>query len=139
MREIVVLFVHLIATVVRLARPGGLRAVVAESVLVRHQLLILNRGANEIRIWTSWSGLPSLRRKQHAIFCVALRRDENSAKWRSAIGTRERRADLIQTERIRRPVDPKCEGSAEILEFAHNRFRLCEAIRGDPAVARHHH
>jgi hypothetical protein len=29
---------------VGLARPGGLRAVVAESVLVRHQLLILNRG-----------------------------------------------------------------------------------------------
>src|SRR6266404_4257850 len=44
MREILVLFVHSIATVVRLARPGGLRAVVAESVLVRHQLLILNRG-----------------------------------------------------------------------------------------------
>jgi len=44
MREILVLFVHLIATVIRLARPGGLRAVVAESVLVRHQLLILNRG-----------------------------------------------------------------------------------------------
>src|SRR5467141_2971151 len=44
MREILVLFVHLIATVVRLARPGGFRAVVAESVLVRHQLLVLNRG-----------------------------------------------------------------------------------------------
>jgi len=44
MREILVLFVHLIATVIRLARPGGPRAVVAESVLVRHQLLILNRG-----------------------------------------------------------------------------------------------
>src|SRR5262245_40516581 len=44
MREVVVLLVHLIATVVRVARPGGLRAVVAESVLVRHQLLILNRG-----------------------------------------------------------------------------------------------
>src|SRR5947208_15209328 len=44
MREILVLLVHLISTVVRLARPGGLRAVVAESVLVRHQLLILNRG-----------------------------------------------------------------------------------------------
>src|SRR5882672_8163545 len=44
MREILVLFVHLITTVVLLFRPGGLRAVVAESVLVRHQLLILNRG-----------------------------------------------------------------------------------------------
>src|SRR5262245_23631530 len=29
---------------IRLGRPGGLRAVVAESVLMRHQLLILNRG-----------------------------------------------------------------------------------------------
>jgi len=44
MREIVVLLVHLVATIMRLARPGGVRAVVAESVLVRHQLLILNRG-----------------------------------------------------------------------------------------------
>jgi len=44
MRDVFFLFVHLIVTVVRLARPGGLRSVVAESVLVRHQLLILNRG-----------------------------------------------------------------------------------------------
>src|SRR6476646_2495804 len=28
----------------RLTRPGGLRSVVAESMLVRHQLLVLNRG-----------------------------------------------------------------------------------------------
>jgi hypothetical protein len=39
-----IVFVHLIVTLARLARPGGLRSVVAESVLVRHQLLILNRG-----------------------------------------------------------------------------------------------
>src|SRR3989449_850607 len=38
------LFLHVIVTVIRLARPGGLRSVVAESTLVRHQLLILNRG-----------------------------------------------------------------------------------------------
>src|SRR5215472_8905114 len=44
MRDLVILFVHLIVTVVRLAGPGGLRSVVAESVLVRHQLRILNRG-----------------------------------------------------------------------------------------------
>src|SRR5437016_13211031 len=44
MREIVVLLVHLVATIMRLARPGGVRSVVAESALVRHQLLILNRG-----------------------------------------------------------------------------------------------
>ena len=43
MRDLVVLFLHLLATVARLAGPGGARAVVAESVLVKHQLLILNR------------------------------------------------------------------------------------------------
>ena len=43
MRDVVILFVHLIVTI-RLARPGGVRSVVAESVLVKHQLLILNRG-----------------------------------------------------------------------------------------------
>ena len=32
-----------IVTIVRLIKPGGLRAVVAESALTRHQLLILNR------------------------------------------------------------------------------------------------
>ena len=31
-------------TVARLARPGGVRSVVAESALARHQLLVLNRG-----------------------------------------------------------------------------------------------
>ena len=44
MRDFAIVFVHLIVTLARLARPGGLRSVVAESVLVRHQLLILNRG-----------------------------------------------------------------------------------------------
>jgi transposase InsO family protein len=42
-RDLAVLFVHLIATVVKLLRPGGARAVVAESLLLKHQLLILNR------------------------------------------------------------------------------------------------
>src|SRR5256886_14872325 len=43
MRDLAVLFLHLLATVARLAGPGGARAVVAESVLVKQQLLILNR------------------------------------------------------------------------------------------------
>ena len=43
MRDLAVLFLHLLATIARLAGPGGARSVVAESVLVKHQLLILNR------------------------------------------------------------------------------------------------
>ena len=44
MRDFLVLLLHLIVTIVRLIKPGGFRSVVAESVLMRHQLLILNRG-----------------------------------------------------------------------------------------------
>jgi len=43
MRDLVILFIHLLTTVARLASPGGIRSVVAESVFVKHQLLILNR------------------------------------------------------------------------------------------------
>src|SRR5262249_43327114 len=44
MRDILTLFLHAIVIIIRLGRPGGLRSVVAESVLMRHQVLILNRG-----------------------------------------------------------------------------------------------
>jgi putative transposase len=44
MCDIFTLFLHMIVTVVRLVQPSGLRSVVAESVLMRHQVLILNRG-----------------------------------------------------------------------------------------------
>jgi len=43
MRDLVILFVHVIATLARLLGSGGLRSVVAESVFVKQQLLILNR------------------------------------------------------------------------------------------------
>jgi putative transposase len=43
MREIILLLVRLLFTLARFARPGGLRSVIAESVTIKHQLLILNR------------------------------------------------------------------------------------------------
>ena len=43
MRDLLILLVHLITTLARLLGPGGLRSVVAESLLVKQQLLILNR------------------------------------------------------------------------------------------------
>ena len=43
MRDLVVLFIHFITTLARLLGPGGVRSVVAESLLVKHQLLIVNR------------------------------------------------------------------------------------------------
>ncbi len=43
MREVLILAVHLVVTCAKLPRPGGARAVAAESLLLKHQLLISNR------------------------------------------------------------------------------------------------
>ena len=43
MIHLLILAVHLLATIARLVRPGGVRVVVAESLLIKHQLLISSR------------------------------------------------------------------------------------------------
>ena len=43
MRELLLLAIHLFVTVAKLLRPGGARAVAAESLLLKQQLLITNR------------------------------------------------------------------------------------------------
>jgi putative transposase len=43
MRDLIILFVHVIFAICRLWRPGGTRSVIAESILLKQQLLILNR------------------------------------------------------------------------------------------------
>ena len=43
MRELLILAIHLLATFAKLLRRGGARALVAESLLLKHQLLISNR------------------------------------------------------------------------------------------------
>lgn len=44
MRDVFTLLLHALVVLCRLLRPGGVPSVVAESVLLRHQVLILNRG-----------------------------------------------------------------------------------------------
>src|SRR5450755_4697563 len=44
--QIFALIAHLATTLVRVALPGGVRAVIAVSLLLKHQLLILNRSRN---------------------------------------------------------------------------------------------
>ena len=43
MREFVILVMHFIVTMAKLLRPGGVRAVAAESLLMKQQLIIGNR------------------------------------------------------------------------------------------------
>src|SRR5438477_11944262 len=67
MRDIFTLFLHAVVTIIRLVQPGGLRSVVAECVLMRHQVLILNRGRKRA---------PNLRSSDHIIagLCTLLMR-----------------------------------------------------------------
>ena len=48
---------HLLLTLARLASPGGLRSVVAESLAVKHQLLIMKRSRRRAPNLTSWDRL----------------------------------------------------------------------------------
>jgi hypothetical protein len=43
MSNLVILFIHFIATLARLLGPGGVRSIVAESLILKHQLLIVTR------------------------------------------------------------------------------------------------
>ncbi len=43
MRSLLLLLVHAVTTFARLFGPGGLRSVVAENLLLKQQLLVLNR------------------------------------------------------------------------------------------------
>ena len=43
MTHLLILAIHLLATIAKLVRPGGVRAIVAESLLLKHQLLISSR------------------------------------------------------------------------------------------------
>jgi putative transposase len=46
-RNMAVLVIHLIATLARLLGPGGVRSIVAESLLLKHQLLIVARSRQQ--------------------------------------------------------------------------------------------
>jgi putative transposase len=54
MRLLFILFLHLLVTLARLARPGGIRAVAAESLAVKHQLLIMKRSRRRGPNLTRW-------------------------------------------------------------------------------------
>src|SRR5208337_4748991 len=57
MREMFILTAHLLVTLAKLARPGGLGAVAAESLAVKHQLLIMKRAQRRAPNLTPWDRL----------------------------------------------------------------------------------
>src|SRR5271166_2224100 len=54
MRLLFILIAHLLVTLARLAGPGGVRAVAAESLAVKHQLLIMKRSQRRSPNLTAW-------------------------------------------------------------------------------------
>ena len=54
MREVFVLLAYLLMTLVKLCRPRGLYAVVAESLAVKHQLQVMNRSRRRAPRFTPW-------------------------------------------------------------------------------------
>src|SRR5438046_10690534 len=61
MSNLVILFIHFIATLARLLGPGGVRSIVAESLILKHQLLLVNRSRHRSpKLFTSYRLLPVL-------------------------------------------------------------------------------
>ena len=73
MKDLFILIAHLLTTLVKLAQPGGVRAVAAQSLALRHQLLVLQRQRQRAPRLSPWDRLffglyalwlpPSRRRK----------------------------------------------------------------------------
>jgi len=54
MPNLLILIAHLLVTLAKLARPGGLGAVAAESLAVKHQLLIMKRARRSPNLTCVW-------------------------------------------------------------------------------------
>jgi putative transposase len=76
MRNVVVLFIHCITTLARLLGPGGVRSIVAESLLLKHQLLIVNRSRQRSPNLSAWdrilAGLLALLVRPTRLLCSAI-------------------------------------------------------------------
>jgi len=50
MRDVAILFIHLITTLLKLVRLGGVHAVMAETLLVKHQLVVMKRSQRRAKL-----------------------------------------------------------------------------------------
>ena len=107
MRDIFTLFLHAIVIVIRLGRPGGFRSVVAESVLMRHQVLILNRGrkrAPNLRASDRIiAGLCTLMMGQARVLRSAIVLKPSTLLHFHKMLTKQKYRLLFSPERVRRP------------------------------------
>ena len=136
MRDLVLLFVHVVTVLIRLVRPGGMRAVLAESVLLRHQLLILNRSRHRgpnlrtsDRLITGWCAILVLPRR--LIRSAIVVKPSSLLKFHRALVHRKYRL-LFSTKRRTRP-GPK--GPSADLIRAVVEMKQCNPRWGCPRIA----
>ncbi len=60
MKELFALIAHLPTTLIKLAQPGGVRAVAAESMALKHQVLVVHRTRKRTPSMTPWERLWSV-------------------------------------------------------------------------------
>ena len=57
MRQLFILVAHLLTTLAKLMRPSGVQAIAAESLMLKHQMLILKRSRKRAPKLTPWDRL----------------------------------------------------------------------------------
>lgn len=119
MRDLLILAIHLVVTFAKLLRPGGVRAVAAESLLLKHQLLISNRSRQRAPNLTSVDrvvlGLATLFVRPHRLPKLgALVRPATLLKFHKALVERKYRRLFSSSSSPRRKPGPKGP-SAELI------------------------
>jgi len=136
MRDLVMLFIHFITTLARLASPGGVRSVLAESLLVKHQLLIFNRSRHRApnlrlsdRILAGWCTL--FMRPSRRIRSAIVRKPSTLLPLHQVLTKRKYR--LLFSPKVRRKPGP--EGPSQDLINARVASKERNPSWGCPRIA----
>jgi hypothetical protein len=125
MKELFILVAHLLTMLVRLARPGGVRSVLAQSLSLKHQLLVLQRRRKRAPCLTPWDrlffGLCShwLSQRQQTKTSIVLRPSTSTRFHQALVRCKYR---LLYTSRRRSrpgPKGPSAELIAAVVEMKH--------------------
>ena len=135
MREAFVLLAYLLKTLVKLSRPGGLWAVAAESLAVKHQLQVMNRSRQRASRLTPWDRLvfglcawciPTKRRAK----CVVILKPSSFTRFHQALVRCKYRWLYASGRRSRTgPKGPSKELIAAVVEMKRRNPRIgCRKI-----------
>ena len=121
MKDLLALFAHLLTTLAKLLGPGGAKAIVADSLLMKQQLLIINRSRQRAPNLTPadrtllgfWSLFLSARRIERA---AVILRPSTLLKFHEMLKRRKYRL-LYTARRKRRPKGPSQELIDAIVEL----------------------